>query len=110
MIRKRYSFIEFEKGLRDTILYSLNLELCNILVFDNQMGVASSSKSVADLYMKWSQNRNLTVNYMVQNLYNQCKSQRTISLNSHYNMVFLNGRDASQFRTMAYQICPSNGK
>ena len=45
----------------------------------------------------------------MQNVYNQGKSQRTISLNSHYSVVFPNGRDASQFRIMAYQICESNG-
>ena len=74
------------------------------------MGVASSSTSVADLFNKGSHQRNLTVIYLVQNVYNQGTSQRTISLNSHYSVVFCNGRDASQFRTMAYQICPNDGK
>ena len=74
------------------------------------MGVASSSTFVADLITNRSHHRNLTVIYMVQNVYNQGKSQKTISLNSHYNVVFSNGRDASQFRTMAYQICPNVGQ
>ena len=75
------------------------------------MGVASSSKSVSDLFIKGSHHINLTVIHLVQNVYeyNQGKSQRTISLNSDYSVVFRNGRDASQFRPMAYQICPSNG-
>ena len=46
----------------------------------------------------------------MQNVNNQGKSEMTISLNSHYSVVFRNGRDASQFRTMAYQICPNEGK
>ena len=74
------------------------------------MGVASSSSSMADRFSKGSHKNNLTVIYPVQNVYNQRKSQRTISLNSHYSVVFRNGRDASQFRTMAYQICPNDGK
>ena len=74
------------------------------------MGVASSSTSVADILTKGSHHRNLAVIYLVQNVYNQGKSQRTISLNSHYSVVFRNGRDASQFRTIAYQICTNNGK
>ena len=109
MIRERYPGIEFEKGWRDDILDSLTPEQRNILVLDDQMGVASSSKSVSDLFTKGSHHRNLTVIYLMQNVYNQGKSQRTISLNSHYSVVFRNGLDASQFRTMAYQICPSNG-
>ena len=110
MIRERYPDIEFEKGWRDEIFYSLSPEQRNILVLDDQMDVASSSKSVADLFTKGSHHRNLTVIYLMQNVYNHGKSQRTISLNSHYSVVFLNGRDASQFRTMAYQIYPSDGQ
>ena len=110
MIRQRYPGIEFEKGWRDEIFYSLSPELRNIMVLDNQMGVASTSTSVADLFTKGTNHRNLNVIYLVQNVYNQGKSQRTISLNSHYSVVCSNGRDASQFRTMAYQICPNYGK
>ena len=110
MIRERYSGIEYEKGWRDEIFDSLSPEQRNILVLDNQMGVASSSTSVADLFTKVSHHRNLNVIYLVQNVYNQGKSQKTISLNSNYRVVFRNGRDASQFRTMAYQISPNDGK
>ena len=74
------------------------------------MGVASSSTSVADLFTKGSHHRKSTVIYLLQNVYYQGKSQRTISLYSHYSVVFRNGRDASQFRTMAYKICPNDGK
>ena len=110
MIRERYSGIEFEKGWRDEIFDSLSPEQRNILVLDDQISVASSSTSVADLFTKGSHHRNLTVIYLVQNVYNQGKSQKTISLKSHYSVVFRNGWDAWQFRTMAYQICPNDGK
>ena len=109
MIRERYPSIKFENGWRDDIFDSLTQEQRNILVLDDWMGIASSSKSVSDLFTKGSHHRHLTVSYLVQNVYNQGKSQRTISLKSHYSVVFRNGRYASQFRTMAYQICPSNG-
>ena len=110
MILERYPGIEFEKGWRHDIFDSLNPEQRNILVLDDQMGVVSSSNSVADFFTKGSKHRNLTVIYLVQNVYNQGSRQRTISLNSHYIVVFRNGRDALQFRTIRYQVCPSNGK
>ena len=110
LIRERYPGIEFEKGWRNEIFDSLSPEQRNILVLDDQIGVASSTTSVADPFTKDSHRRKLTVIYLVQNVYNQGKSQRTISLNSHNSVVFRNGRDASQFRTMAYQICPNDGK
>ena len=74
MIRERYPGIEFEKGWRNDILISLTPEQRNILVLDNQMGVTSSSKSVSDLFTKVSNHRNLTIIYLVQNVYNQGKS------------------------------------
>ena len=110
MIRERYSGIDFEKKWRDESFDSMNPKQPNILVLDYQMGVARSSMSAADLFTKGSHHRNLTVIYLVQIVYNQGKSKRTISRNSHYSVVFRNGRDASQFRTMVYQICPNGGK
>ena len=71
MIRERYPGIEFEKGWRDNIFDSLNPDQRNILVLDDQMAVARSSKSVAELFTKGSHHRNLTVIYMVQNVFNQ---------------------------------------
>ena len=110
MICERYPGIEFEKGWRDDIFDSLSPDQRNILVLNDQIAVTSSSKSVADLFTKGSRHRNLTVIYLMQNVYNQGKSRRTISLNSHYSVVFRNCRDASQFRTMAYQICYRDGQ
>ena len=52
MICKQYPGIEFEKEWRDEIFYLLSPEQRNILVLDDQMGVASSSTSVADLFTK----------------------------------------------------------
>ena len=80
------------------------------MVLDDQMGIASSSTSVAYIFTKGSHYRNLTFIYLMQNVYNQGQSQRTIFLNSHYSVFFRNGQNASQFRTTAYQICPNYGK
>ena len=110
MISERYPGIEFEKRWRDEIFDLLSHEQRNILVLDDQMSVSSWISSVADLFTKGSHHRNLTVIYLVQNVYNQGKSQITIFLNLHYSVVFRNGRDASQFRTMAYKICLNNSK
>ena len=64
MIRERYPGIELEKGWRDEIFYSLSPEQRNILVLDDQIGVASSSTAVANLFTKGSHNRKLTVIYL----------------------------------------------
>ena len=74
MIRERYPDIEFEKKWRYKIIDSLIPKQRNILVLDYQMAVASSSNSVAQLFIKGSHHRNLTVIYLMQIVYNQLKS------------------------------------
>ena len=109
-IHHLYPPIEFQHGWRDEIFETLCPKQRNIIILDDQISSASSSKTVADLFTRGSHHRNLTVIYLVQNVYNHGKSQRTISLNSHYSVVFRNGRDAFQFRTMSYQIGPSDAR
>ena len=48
--------------------------------------------------------------YIVQNLFGKNKEQRTISLNSHYSVVFKNPRDASQVTHLAKQMYPGKTK
>ena len=74
------------------------------------MGEASDTKSLANLFPKGSHHRNVTILYLVQNMFDQGKSSRTVSLNSHYIVVFRNLRDQSQFSTMAAQILPKNSQ
>jgi hypothetical protein len=72
------------------------------------MDEACSSKTISTIFTKASHHRNLTVLYLVQNIFNKSKNQRTISLNTHYNIVFRNPRDVSQFRILAQQMFPTN--
>ena len=65
---------------------------------------------VTKLFIKASHHRNLSVMYIVQNLFGQNKEQRTISLNSHYLVVFKNPRGASQMTHLAQQMYPGKLK
>ena len=103
-----YPHIEFVHGWRDEIYESIRPEERNLLIVDDQMEEAGSSKTLQNLFTKGSHHRNLTIMYLLQNLYNSGKNQRTVSLNTHYNVVFKNTRDASQFRCLASQMHPGN--
>ena len=109
-MRATFSHVKFVEGWRESIYASIRPEDRNLLILDDQMDEAGDSKTLSKLFTKGSHHRNLTVIYLVQNVFNQSKSQRTVSLNSHYNVVFLNRRDASQFRTLAYQMCSDNAR
>jgi hypothetical protein len=61
---------------------------------------------VASLFAKKSHHRNISVMYIVQNLFRRGKYQRAISLNVHYTVLFKNPRDVSQIMALAHQMYP----
>jgi len=74
------------------------------------MSEAGNSDGLTNLFIKGAHHKNLTALYLVQNIFNKNKNQRTISLNSHYNVLFRNERDAKQFHTLAQQVQPGQSK
>ena len=91
-VRVTFPHVEFVEGWREDLYASIRPEERNLLILDDQMDEAGNSKTLSKLFTKGSHHRNLTVIYLVQNVFNQSKSQRTVSLNSHYNVVFRNRR------------------
>ena len=59
-----------------------------------------------NLFTKGSHHRNLSVIYIVQNLFHQGKGNRIISLNSHDLVLFKNPRGKLQILTLAEQMYP----
>ena len=98
--------VEFIDGLPDT--EKLNPALNKLVVLDDFMG--SFDSKISDLFTKKSHHQNLSVVYIVQNLFHKGKAQRTISLNSHYLVLFKNVRDASQIKHLSRQMFPSKSK
>jgi len=108
--RSLYPHIEFVKDWNEGIYDSINKDEKNLVIIDDQMVNAGKSTGLSDLFTKGAHHKNLTVIYLVQNIFNQSKSQRTVSLNSHYNVLFCNQRDAQQFHTLAQQMYPGNAR
>ena len=79
----------------------------NLIVFDDQMIDASKDQRIVNLFTRSGfHQRNLSVIYILQNLFHQGKGSRTISLNSHYLVLFKNPRDKLQILTLAKQMSP----
>ena len=93
--------VEFQEGLGDI---PENAKQPTLLVIDDQMDEVN--KNVMRLFTKGSHHRNISVIYIVQNLFGKNNDHRTISLNAHYLVVFKNPRDKSQIIHLAKQICP----
>ena len=81
-----------------------------MLIIADQIALAGNSKTLSNLFIITANHKNLTVLYLVQNVYNKSKSQKTVSLNTQYNVVFCNERDAFQFCLLAYQMHPDDAR
>ena len=78
-----------------------------LLVIDDLMDEGSNGKKVLDLFTKDSHHRNITVIYLVQDLFPRGKYAKTISPNAHYIVVFKNPRDQTGIRILFQQMFPT---
>ena len=108
--RQWYPHIEFIHGFRDDLINLFNPKSPNLLIIDDQMGEAGSSKELKALFTRGSHHRNLTIVYIVQNLFDQGSAMRTVSLNAQYIVLFKNPRDMAQLETLGRLMFPRNGK
>ena len=65
------------------------------------MTQSSKDKRTADIFSKGSHHRNLSIIYIVPNIFHQGKEMRNNSLNAHYIVLFKSPRDM-----LARQINP----
>lgn len=83
---------------------------CSLIVIDDLMNELGNNIALANLFTKGSHHMNLSVVFIVQNLFHQGKQMRTVSLNCHYLTIFKNPRDKMQISTLARQLFPENFK
>jgi hypothetical protein len=100
--------IEFNKGIPEDIDKGdyLDISQRNLIVLDDLMAQSGKDKRIADLFTKGSHHRNLSIVYIVQNIFHQGKEMRNISLNAHYIVLFKSPRDIQQIYMLARQINP----
>jgi hypothetical protein len=70
------------------------------------MPQSGKDKRISDLFTKGSHHRNLSIIYIVQNIFHQGKEMRNIRLNAHYIVLFKSPRDKQQISMLARQINP----
>ncbi len=81
----------------------------NLLVLDDQMNEGKvKANAFGNLFTKGSHHRNITIVYMMQNVFEKGGSNRTINLNAHYLIMFKNPRDARQSQVLGSQMYPKN--
>ena len=98
--------MEFIEGLPD--LDSFDGKQWTLLIIDDLMH--ETDERVSKIFTRVSHHKNLSVLYLTQNLFFGSKQNRTISLNSHYLILFKNTRDATQISHLASQMYPGRTK
>ena len=100
--------IKLVEGFPDDLYDMVNGHTNSLVILDDLMCQCSNDQRVSDLFTRGSHHRGLTVMYLTQNLFPPGKLSRTISLNSHYMIVFKNPRDSLGISTLARQMYPHN--
>jgi len=100
--------IEFVKGIPANLEHDtfFDINKRNLMVIRYPMDNAGGDKRIVNLFTRGSHHRNLSVIYIVQNLFHQGKGSRSTSLNSHYLVLSKNRRDKLQILTLAKQMYP----
>lgn len=80
-----------------------------LLIIDDLQG-REAVASVRDWFIKKSHHCDTSVIYLVQNIFDKTPDHRTISLNTHYMVIFKNPRDGSQISHLAKQMFPTNAR
>jgi hypothetical protein len=105
-LKERVPEIEFVNGVQE-ILEDGEYFHGNdpkLLVLDDMATAIVESKKGSKLFTQCIHHKNLTVLYVVNNLFKQGKSSRDIHLNSQYVFLFRNVRDVNQIKVLSNQM------
>ena len=93
----------------EDLMESFDPSETNLLVLDDQMNEGKvKANAFGNLFTKGSHHRNITIVYMMQNVFEKGGSNRTINLNAHYLIMFKNPRDGRQSHVLGSQMYPKN--
>lgn len=113
MYQNEMKGVRFHEGVLDVSTLPSDGKHRLIILDDLQTEVSgthggNSSPSSTDLFIKLSHHMNLSVIFLVQELFSKMKQHRTLSLNTHYMWILKNPRDSSVIMHLAKQISPYN--
>ena len=97
--------ITFNKGIIE--LDDVDKSKNTLIILDDLMDEVVNDREMMKLFTVHTHHLNMSVIFLTQNLYQQGKHSRTISLNCHYLIIFKNFRDSTQINTLSRQMFPN---
>lgn len=98
--------IDFQQGLTET--EEIEQQKPDVIVIDDLMAEVADSKQLANLFTKKAHHLNISLIFIVQNLYFKGKQMTTVARNTHYTILFNNRCDV--IWSLAKQVCLGNTK
>ena len=74
----------------------LDFSIRNLIVLDDLIAQSGEDKRIIDLFTKGSHHRNLSVIFIVQNIFHRGRETKNFILNAHYIVLFKSLRDKQQ--------------
>ena len=103
--------IEFIKGpMTDDLYESFDPKIANMLVLDDQMTQLGNASILEKYFVQGSHHRNLTIIFIVQNIFEKGKAMRTSNLNANYLVLYKTPRDKGQMAILGRQMYPNRWK
>ena len=102
--------LTFIEGVPSDLESMINPSIRNLVVLDDLMQDLSNNERITSLFTKGCHHRNLSVIFLLQNIFHRGKELRDMSLNCHYLILFKSPRDSSQISHLAKQMFPGNVK
>ena len=102
--------VEFIQGIPENFESLFDARYKNLLILDDLMTECHSDPRLTRMFSVGSHHRNLSIIFIIHNLFHQGKEMRNLSLNSHYIFLFKNPRDSMQISTLARQMYPNKSQ
>ena len=101
-----YANIQFHEGLPKPDMF--DGKQTTLLIIDDLM--SETDDTATEIFTRISHHKSVSVLYLTQDLFFKGKPNRTISLNTHYMVLFKNPRDATQDAVLDKQMYPNKSK
>ena len=109
-IQRNIPNITFVEGVPNDFESMITPTIRNLVVIDDLMHELSNDQRITSLFTKGCHHRNLSVIFILQNIFHRGKELRDMSLNCHYLVLFKSPRDSSQVNHLAKQMFPGHVK
>lgn len=109
-IQRSIPEITFVEGVPSDLETLTNPSIRNLAVIDDLMQELGNDQRIANLFTKGSHHRNLSIIFILQNIFHRGKELRDMSLNCHYLVLFKSPHDSSQVTNLTKQMFPGHTK